>query len=142
VSAVRQWARHLCSAVAVCLPLLAAAQTSTTTTLTTSGTPSVYGTAITLTATVTGSSTPTGTVSFKNGATTLLVKTLAGTTTYDGVGLLAQTSPPANTGSMTPTVIDYGYDLQDALISVALGRSDGLYLGARIQKNTSFQYVA
>jgi RHS repeat-associated protein len=52
------------------------AQTATTTTLAVSANSSTVGQALTLTATVTGS-TPTGTVTFKDGASTLAAKALA-----------------------------------------------------------------
>jgi hypothetical protein len=57
---------------------------STTTTVTSSQNPSTYGDAVTFTATVTATSgTPTGTVTFKDGATTLGTATLSsGQTTY------------------------------------------------------------
>jgi hypothetical protein len=55
---------------------------STTTTLTSSANPSVFGQSVTFTATVNGSGgTPTGTVVFMNGSATLATKTLSGGTT-------------------------------------------------------------
>jgi FtsP/CotA-like multicopper oxidase with cupredoxin domain len=75
---------------------------STTTTLTASATAVNVGTAVTFTATVTGPAgvgTPTGTVTFKNGATTL------GTATLDGNGTATFTTSalPAGTDSVTAT---------------------------------------
>ena len=62
---------------------------STTTTLTSSANPSVYGQAVTFTATVTadspGAGTPTGTVTFKEGSTIL------GTATLDASGQVTPT---------------------------------------------------
>jgi hypothetical protein len=58
----------------------APAPTSTVVTLTTGSNPSTYGDSLTFTATVTGTAptTPTGTVTFKDGATTLGTGTLSG----------------------------------------------------------------
>ena len=66
--------------------------TATTTGVTTSGTPSVFGQSVTFTATVTpasGSAIPTGTVTFTNGATTLGSATLnaSGVATFSTNGL-------------------------------------------------------
>jgi len=59
-------------------------QASTTTTVASSANPSVFGQLVTFTATVTGSGTPTGTVTFKDGTTTLgtgALSTTGGVTT-------------------------------------------------------------
>lgn len=77
---------------------------TTTTTLTSDNNPSTYGQAVTLTATVTsGAGTPAGTVTFKDGATTL------GTGTLDGSGqaTLITSSLSAGTHSIT-AVFDGG----------------------------------
>lgn len=62
---------------------------TTTTTLTSSLNPSEFDQVVTLTAKVTSTVTPTGTVTFKNGATTLGVKPLAGGTATLAVSSLA-----------------------------------------------------
>ncbi len=78
--------------------LLGLAGVQTTTKLDSSLNPSVYGQAVTLTATVTsvGSGTPTGTVRFENGTTGLGYATIVG-----GVAMLTKTSLPAGTLSIT-----------------------------------------
>jgi RHS repeat-associated protein len=77
VCAARRWMRVLLAAVLL-LPLLPAwAQTSTTTTLSATPNPSAYGQAVTLTATVTGSS-PAGSVTFADGGTPLGSAALTG----------------------------------------------------------------
>lgn len=79
---------------------------SSTTTLTVSPTSSVYGESLTLTATIAavspGTGTPTGTVTFYNGTTSLGTGTLS-----SGVATLAVTSLPTGTASLTAT---YGGD--------------------------------
>ena len=76
---------------------------STTTTLTVSPTSSVFGESVTLTATVAavspGAGTPTGTVTFFNGTTSLGT----GTLNSSGVATLAVTSLPVATNSLTAT---------------------------------------
>jgi hypothetical protein len=75
-------------------------QASTTTALTASPSPSVLGQSVTLTATITpvspGSGTPTGTVQFFNGTTSLGTATLSG-----GVATLATTALTVGTDSLT-----------------------------------------
>ncbi len=80
--------------------LLGLSGVRTTTNLSSSLNPSVYGQAVTLTATVTsvGSSTPTGTVRFQNGTTGLGKATLSG-----GVAVLTKTNLPAGILSITAT---------------------------------------
>jgi RHS repeat-associated protein len=70
-------------------------KTNTTTSLATNPRPSFVGQAVTMTATVTGSS-PTGTVTFKNGTTTLGTATLSG-----GVATRVQTFTAAGTANLT-----------------------------------------
>ncbi len=79
--------------------------TPTTTVLSSSTNPSVFGQSVTFTATVTGSSgTPTGTVTFKNGANTL------GTGTLNGSGIATfSTSALAVGGPYSITAV-YGGD--------------------------------
>jgi serine/threonine protein kinase len=73
----------------------------TTTVLTSSLSPSIYGQPVTLTAQVTtiGSTTPTGTVIFKNGATTLGTASL----NASGVATLTETNLPVGSDSLTAT---------------------------------------
>ncbi len=80
--------------------LLGLSGVRTTTSLSSSLNPSVYGQAVTLTAMVTsvGSSTPTGTVRFQNGTTRLGTATLSG-----GVAALTKTNLPAGILSITAT---------------------------------------
>jgi Tfp pilus assembly protein PilV len=79
---------------------------STTTTLTSSTNPSVYGQAVTFTATVVatspGAGTPTGTVTFKNGSTTLGTGTLSG-------GVATYTTGALAIGTLSITAV-YGGD--------------------------------
>jgi Bacterial Ig-like domain (group 3)/Galactose oxidase, central domain len=80
-------------------------QTSTTTTLISSANPSVLGQLVTFTATVSpvpGSATPTGTVSFKDGAVTLGARTLSG-------GQASFTTAALSVGSHSITAV-YGGD--------------------------------
>ncbi len=81
-------------------------QASSTTTLTSSSNPSVYGQSVTFTATVAGASpstgTPTGTVTFKDGGTTLGTGTLSG-----GVATYTTSSLALGTHSVTAA---YGGD--------------------------------
>jgi uncharacterized protein YhjY with autotransporter beta-barrel domain len=91
-------------------------QTATTTAVTSSLNPSVFGQSVTFTATVTGASGPTGSVTFSDGATTLGSATLSGgqatfTTTALAVGghsVTAAYGGDANnlssSGSLTQTV--------------------------------------
>jgi autotransporter-associated beta strand protein len=82
-------------------------QASTTSVVTSTANPSVFGQATTLTATVTavapGSGTPTGSVSFFDGAT------LLGTSPLDGSGTAALTTTGLAVGSQSITVV-YGGD--------------------------------
>jgi len=80
--------------------LLGTSGVKTTTTLSSSLNPSVYGKAVTLTATVTsvGQSTPTGTVTFSNGTIGLGAATLSG-----GTAMLTRSWLPAGVRSMTAT---------------------------------------
>ena len=66
---------------------------ATTTTVTSAPNPSVYGQSVTFTATVTGSGTPTGTVTFKDGSTSLGTASLpgSGTCTFSTTSLTAAT---------------------------------------------------
>ena len=76
----------------------------TSTTLTSSPNPSTFGQAVTFAATVTGSGgTPSGTVTFKEGATTL------GTGTLSGSGVATLTIPMLSVGSHSITAA-YGGD--------------------------------
>jgi hypothetical protein len=88
--------------------LLGLSGVRTTTNLSSSLNPSVYGQAVTLTATVTsvGSSTPTGTVRFQNGTTGLGMATLSG-----GVAALTKINLPAGILSITAT---YNGDTESA----------------------------
>ena len=72
---------------------LTVAPTTTTTTVTVSSNPSVFGQLVTFTATVTGSpGTPTGTVTFKDGSTSLATASLSsGTCTFSTASLPAAT---------------------------------------------------
>ncbi len=74
---------------------------STTTTLTTSGTPSLLGQAVTFTATVAvqspGASTPTGTMTFKDGSTVLA----SGVSVVNGVATFTTTTLPEGANSIT-----------------------------------------
>ena len=95
-------------------------QDSTTTAIASSANPSVYGQSVTFTATVTasapGSGTPTGTVTFMNGTTTLGTVTLSGGTASYSTAKLAtashsitatyngSTSFVTSNGSLTQTV--------------------------------------
>ncbi len=76
---------------------------STTITLTVSPTSSVFGESVTLTATIAavspGAGTPTGSVTFFNGTTSLGT----GTVNSSGVATLAVTSLPTGTASLTAT---------------------------------------
>ena len=88
------------TSAAVTLPVAAA---STTTTLTSSASTAVFGQSVTLTATVAvvspGAGTPTGTVTFFNGTTSLGT----GTLNSSGVATLAVTSLPVAANSITAT---------------------------------------
>ncbi|MGV8832255.1 MAG: Ig-like domain repeat protein [Devosia sp.] len=75
----------------------------TTTSLVSSINPSLVGAAITFTATVTGATTPTGMVTFKDGATTL------GTDTLDGAGQASFSTSALTIGSHDITAV-YGGD--------------------------------
>src|ERR1700719_786283 len=66
----------------------AAAKTNTTTTLATSGTPSTYASSVMFTATVSPSAA-TGTVTFKDGSTTLGTGTLSSGTATFATGTLS-----------------------------------------------------
>jgi hypothetical protein len=84
------------------------AQTSSTTAVASSANPSAYGTAVTFTATVSGTGgTPTGTVTFKDGATTLSSGTL------DGAGQATLQTSALTPGSHSITAA-YGGDLNFA----------------------------
>ena len=90
---------------AVSEQITAAAAAATTTTLSASPTTAVYGQSVTLTATVnhtTGSGTPSGTVTFLDGSTTLGTKTLS-----SGAATLSLTTLPLGTYSITAS---YGGD--------------------------------
>src|SRR5439155_3438552 len=79
-------------------------QATTTTALSSSPNPSTLGQSVTFTATVTGSGgTPTGTVTFKDGATTL------GTGTLNGSGVATFTTSALIAGSHSITAV-YGGD--------------------------------
>jgi hypothetical protein len=80
--------------------LLGTAGVETTTTVTSSPSPSVYGQAVTLTASVTtvGKNVPTGTVTFFNGSSSIGTVTLVG-----GVGSKVKTNLPAGSLSITAT---------------------------------------
>ena len=80
----------------------------TSTGLTSSLNPSIYGQAVTLTATVTsaGPNAPTGSVTFKNSSTSLATVTLS-----SGVATLTRTNLPAGTLSITAT---YNGDAESA----------------------------
>ena len=89
---------------------------ATTTVLTSSLNPSNYGQAVTLTAqvTTTGSTVPTGNVTFKNGTTSLGMVSLNGS----GVATLTKTSLPVGSDSLTAS---YSGDAQNgASISAAV----------------------
>ncbi len=75
----------------------------TTVTLASSQNPSTFGQSVTFTATVTDSGTPTGTVTFKDGATTL------GTGTLNGSGQASFATSSLSVGSHTITA-EYGGD--------------------------------
>jgi uncharacterized repeat protein (TIGR03803 family) len=85
-----------------------ATSNATTTTLTSKPNPSLLGQAVTLTATVTNSTggTPTGTVTFMNGATTLATKPLSG-----GVAQYKTSSLPLGYNTITAV---YGGDSNDS----------------------------
>ncbi|MDB5861704.1 MAG: Rhs protein-like protein [Ramlibacter sp.] len=102
-------------ATVVLLPVLAAAQTSSSTGLTTTASPSTAGQGITLTATVTGA-TPTGTVTFLDGATSLGVRSLSG-----GVAKLAVSTLVVGAHTLTAS---YAGDANNAAsTSAALSQS-------------------
>jgi len=84
-------------------------QTTTTTSLTSSGSPSNPNQSVTFTATVTpvtGTGTPTGTVTFKDGSTTL------GTGTLNGSGIATYPTSTLAAGSHSITAV-YGGDAND-----------------------------
>ncbi|WP_263416406.1 Ig-like domain repeat protein [Terriglobus albidus] len=78
--------------------LQAAALPTTTTTLQTSASSVAAGTAMTLTATVTGGASPSGTISFYNNGSSLL-----GTATLSSSGVAALTYTPSATGALSIT---------------------------------------
>jgi cyclophilin family peptidyl-prolyl cis-trans isomerase len=87
------------TSTAVSEQITAATATATTTTLTTSSASAVYGQSVTLTATVSptsGSGTPSGTVTFLDGSTTLGTSALS-----SGVATLNSTTLPVGTYSIT-----------------------------------------
>src|SRR5262249_51793732 len=97
---------------------LTIAQAGTTTTVSSSATPSVYGQSVTLTAKVTsGSGTPVGTVTFYDGTTALATRTLDanGMATFStsslavgshtiNVNYAGSGNFPASSGTLTQTV--------------------------------------
>ena len=89
-------------------------QDTTTTTLATSVSPSLFGQSMTFTATVSvsvpGAGTPTGTVTFKDGTTTLGTGSLS---TANGVTTAAFSTPLLSVGSHSITAV-YGGDTNDA----------------------------
>ena len=91
-------------------------QETTTTTLISSNNPSVGGTPVTLTATVAGNShgNPAGTVTFKNGSTTL------GTTTLNSSGTASFTLSSLPVGADSITAVYSGDTLDAASTSVPL----------------------
>ena len=92
-------------AFSVSLPTRAYALLGSTTTVVSSLNPSAFGSSVTFTATVTGVViTPTGTVTFKDGATTL------GSATLDGSGQTSFSTGALTTGSHSITAV-YGGDL-------------------------------
>jgi hypothetical protein len=109
--------------------LLGTAGVQTTTKLSSSLNPSVYGQAVRLTAVVTsiGSSTPTGTVRFQNGTAGLGTVTLSG-----GTAVLIMTSLPAGILSLTAV---YNGDLNSA-------RSTSPPLSQTVKKASSTTTIA
>ncbi|MFN8040949.1 MAG: Ig-like domain-containing protein [Acidimicrobiales bacterium] len=95
---------------------------ATTTAVTTSGSPSVLGAPVTFTATVAvtapGTGTPTGTVTFADGATTI------GTGTLDGSGTASVTTPSLGVGAHTITAT-YGGDADDLTSSGTVAHDVG-----------------
>ncbi|MDR3437253.1 Ig-like domain repeat protein [Telmatospirillum sp.] len=77
-------------------PTVTVAKLATTTSLSPSATTPAYGASVTLTATVAGGSSPSGAVTFMNGATTLGTGTISGTT-----ATLTTASLPAGANSLT-----------------------------------------
>jgi hypothetical protein len=101
-------------------------QAGSSTTLGSSVNPSVFGQAVTFTATVTavapGSGTPTGTATFKDGAATL------GSGPLDGSGVATFTTPALSAGTHSITVV-YGGDTNfgastSSALSQGVGQSD------------------
>ena len=89
---------------------------NTTTSLTTSGSPAQKGSPVTFTATVTGVSgtVPTGSVTFKNGTTTLATMTL------DGSGVATYTTSTLPVGNLTITATysgDTKYNVSSGTVS-------------------------
>lgn len=80
--------RVMAMATFIAATISSQAQTATSTVIAVNPSPSTYGQAITLTATITGSS-PTGTVTFTDGATTLGIGVVAGGAAALGVSNLA-----------------------------------------------------
>jgi hypothetical protein len=91
---------------------LTVGQSTTSVTLTSSQNPSNFGQAVTFTATVTGSS-PTGTVTFKDGGTVL------GTSTLNGSGQAFFTTSSLSVGSHTITAV-YSGDANNAASTSAV----------------------
>jgi hypothetical protein len=87
----------------------AAAGAATSTGLVSSLNPSVFGQSVTFTATVSGGTSPTGSVQFREGATVLATVPLAGTTA-------AFTTSALSVG-VHPIVASYGGDVDDAASS-------------------------
>ncbi|MCD6141607.1 Ig-like domain repeat protein, partial [Candidatus Bipolaricaulota bacterium] len=107
----RKWSVTLLALLA-CLAIgVSGLAGSTTTTVDSSPNPSVYGQTITFTVTVSGVQTPSGTVTLKDGSTTLGTKDLA----TEGTATVTFTS--SDLGAGTHTIMaeysgysDYGYD--------------------------------
>jgi hypothetical protein len=97
-------------------PFTETIQEATTTTLVSSNNPSIGGTSVTFTATVTGAAhgNVTGTVTFKNGATTL------GTGTLSAAGAAAFTTSSLPVGSDAITAVYAGDTLNAASASASL----------------------
>jgi hypothetical protein len=118
---------------------------NTTTALASSRNPSVLGQEVTLTATVTsGSGTPTGTVSFKDGATTL------GSMTLNGAGQAAFTTTTLSVGTHSLVASYFGDPGHNAsnspavsqVVNAASGAATTTALASSPNPSTSEQSVA
>src|SRR5205814_9942701 len=78
--------------------------------------PSTYGAGVTFTTTVSGSGTPTGTVTFKDGATTL------GSASLNGIGQAAFTTSSMTAGTHSITAVYGGDSTFSASTSAALSQ--------------------